>query len=107
LVDVGEEAPDFTLPSDSEDSVPLRDFTAYRVDDVNVNLQTIFRAPWLARSKYEDKERPTYGHYCSLVHDRLKNRILLYLSAVDPRPETKKQGWTEVCVRQLVYECPL
>ena len=83
------------------------DFTAYRVDDLNMNLQTIFRAPWTARSKYEDKERPTYGHYCTLVHDRLRNRILFYLSAVDPRPETKKEGWTEVCVRELVYECPL
>lgn len=81
------------------------DFTAYRVDDINTNLQTIFRAPWFARSKYEDKERPTYGNYCSLVHDPFKNRMLFYLSVIDPRPETKTD--VQVCVRELVYECPL
>ena len=31
MVDVGEEAPDFTLPSDSGDSVSLRDFRGKKV----------------------------------------------------------------------------
>jgi len=83
----------------------LVDFTAYRVDDVNMNLRTIFRAPWVARSEFEDKEQPTYGYYCSLVYDPFRNRVLFYVSAIDPRPETKKDG--QVCVRELVYECPL
>ena len=83
----------------------LSDFTAFRIDDVNMNLRTIFRAPWIARSEYEHKENPVHGHNCSLVYDPFKNRMLFYPECIGP--ESKKFGGNNVIERVLVYECPL
>jgi len=80
------------------------DFVAYRIDYGNVNLETIFRAPWEARSRYEHKEYPLLG-YSSLVYDPFRNRVMLYLEAIGL--ESKKMGLNETIERVLAYECPL
>jgi hypothetical protein len=82
----------------------VADFSALKVDVMNVSLSTIFRAPWVARSKYEHKDNPIHGHNCSLLYDPLQNRMLFYPEAIGP--ESKEFGGNNVIERVLVYECP-
>ena len=79
-------------------------FAAYRVDLQDMDLKTIFVAPWEARSEYEHKEY-TLLPYSSTVHDSVKNRVLMYVEAIGP--ETKSLGLNETIERVLVYECLL
>jgi len=79
-------------------------FTAYRIDFENLNLQTIFQAPWKASSEYEHKEYPILG-YSSVIYDPFKGRVLLYIEAIGP--ESKKIGLNETIERVLVFECCL
>ena len=80
------------------------DFVAYEIDAKDMNLLTIFRAPWEARSRYEHQECPLLG-YSSLIYDSFKNRLLFYTEAIGP--ESKKLGLNETMERVLVYECQL
>lgn len=84
---------------------PPRDFVAYSLDYRNMNLETIFRAPWEPLSPYEHKEHPLLG-YASLVFDPLKNRILTYVEAIDGNL-TKQIGLNETVERLLLYETKL
>jgi hypothetical protein len=80
-------------------------FVSYLIDIRAMNLETIFRAPWTPLSQYEHKEHPCLA-YSSLVYDPLKNRILMYIEALDPKL-TRAIGLNETVERQLVYEAPL
>ena len=79
-------------------------FVAYRIDFENLNLETIFRAPWKARSEYEHEEYILLG-YSSAVYDPFKDRVLLYVEAIGP--ESKSIGLNETIERVLVFECNL
>lgn len=81
---------------------PPRTFIAYQLDYRNTNLETIFRSPWEARSDYEHPHHPVLG-YASLVFDPFKERMLIYVEAIDPH-FTEKMGINETVERVLVYE---
>ena len=74
-------------------------FAAYRLDFRDMDLKTIFVAPWEARSEYEHKEY-TLLPYSSAVYDPLKSRVLLYVEAIGP--ESKSIGLNETIERVLV-----
>ncbi len=79
-------------------------FVAYRIDIANLNLETIFQAPWKARSEYEHEEYTLLG-YSSAVYDPFNERVLLYVEAIGP--ESKTIGLNETIERVLVFECRL
>ena len=78
---------------------------ALQLDYRNRNLELIFRAPWDVRSPYEHKDHPVLG-YASLVYDPIRNRVLIYVEAIDGTL-TKKIGINETVERLLVYETVL
>jgi hypothetical protein len=80
------------------------DFVAFRIDRRHVNFETIFRAPWVGRSKYELEGHPLHN-YCSVVHDPYEDRLLFYLEAIGP--DSKAPSLNESVERVLVYECRL
>ncbi len=80
-------------------------FAAYIVDYRNLNLETIFRSRWQPQSEYEHTEYPLLG-YASLVYDPLRNRMLMYIEAID-RTLTKNPGINETVERLLLYETAL
>jgi len=82
-----------------------RHFEAYTIDYRNLNLETVFSTEWIPLSPYERKDYPTHG-YMNVVYDWLKNRILLYLEALDPH-YTKEIGWNTQVDRLILYETPL
>ena len=84
---------------------PPRDFVAYRLDLRNLNLETIFRAPWEPLSPHEHREHPLLG-YGSLVFDPIQNRVLIYVEAIDG-DLTKEIGLNETVERLLLYETKL
>lgn len=84
---------------------PISNFVAYNLDYRNMNLETIFRTPWRPLSKYEHKEHPLLG-YASLVYDPFKNRMLIYVEALDGAL-TKQIGINETVERLLLYEAVL
>ena len=84
---------------------PPRDFVAYSLDSRNLDLETIFRAPWEPLSPYEHREHPLLG-YGSLVFDPLRNRMLIYVEAIDGNL-TKQIGLNETVERLLLYETKL
>ena len=77
-------------------------FVAFHMDVRNMNLETIYRALWTAESEYEHPEHPCLG-YSSLVYDPFKNRMLMYIEALDPKL-TRAIGLNETVERVLVYE---
>ena len=79
-------------------------FVAYRIDTDNLNLETIFQAPWVARSEYEHKEFKIHN-YCSAVYDPFKERVLLYVEVIGP--ESRNPTLNETIERVLVFECAL
>lgn len=80
------------------------DFVAFRVDLGNVNFETVFRAPWEARSEYELEEHPLHN-YCSVVYDPFDARLLLYVEAIGR--DSKAPSLNESVERVLVFECAL
>lgn len=84
---------------------PIPNFVAHNIDYRNMNLETIFRAQWELQSKYEHKEHPLLG-YASLVYDPIKDRILMYVEAIDGTM-TKTVGLNETVERVLMYETVL
>jgi hypothetical protein len=80
------------------------DFVAFRVDRRRVNFETIFRAPWVARSEYELEAHPLHN-YCSVVHDPYEDRLLLYVEAIGP--DSRAPSLNESVERVLVFECRL
>lgn len=80
------------------------DFVGFRVDRRRVNLETIFRAPWVARSPFELEAHPLHN-YCSVVHDPFENRLLLYVEAIGP--DSRRPSLNDSVERVLVYECRL
>jgi len=81
------------------------DFCAFNIDRKDMNLETIFRGPWIPKSPYELKQSPLHGSYSSMVYDPWKNRMLLYVEAIGL--ETKEVGLNTNIERQLVYESQL
>lgn len=86
-------------------SGPSPSFVAYGVDLGNMNLETIYRSPWVAGSPYEHGEHPLLG-YSSLVYDPLKHRMLNYVEAIDAEL-TKRISLNETVERVLLYETQL
>lgn len=84
---------------------PPSTFVAYNLDYRNLNLEPIFRAQWESQSEYENKAHPLLG-YASLVYDTLRNRILMYVEAIDGRL-TRQVGLNETVERVLMYETVL
>ena len=80
-------------------------FVAYNLDCSNLNLETVFRSPWVAGSPYEHQQRPLLG-YSSLLYDPLKHRMLNYVEAIDARltSQITLNGTVE---RVLLYETRL
>lgn len=77
-------------------------FVAYTIDYRNLNLEKIFSARWEPLSPYERKDFPIHS-YMDLVYDRIRNRLLLYVEAIDPRDI----GLDQEIDRVLLYEVPL
>ncbi len=84
---------------------PLPSFAAYNLDVRNMNLELIFRGPWIPLSPIEHKEHPLLG-YATMVYDPLKNRMLLYAQALDATL-TQRPGINETVERVICYESPL
>lgn len=83
----------------------VRNFVAYILDARGGNLECVYRERWRARSEYEDREHPVLG-YMSLVGDLERNRILIYVEAIDPTL-SRGIGLNETVERLLVYEVDL
>jgi hypothetical protein len=81
-----------------------RHFAAYQIDFREMDLKTVFSAPWEARSEHEHLEQPLLG-YSSVLRDPFKDRLLLYVEAIGP--ESERVGLNETVERVLVYECLL
>ncbi len=84
-------------------SVPR--FCAYMLDYRNLNLETVFRAPWIPKSEYEQAEHPLLG-YSSSVYDPRGKRLLMYVEAIDGKL-SRAIGLNETVERLLVYEASL
>ena len=84
-------------------SVPR--FCAYILDYRNLNLETVFRAPWIPKSEYEQAEHPLLG-YSSSVYDPRGKRLLMYVEAIDGKL-SRAIGLNETVERLLVYEASL
>ncbi len=82
-----------------------KSFEAYVIDLRQVEMMEVFRTEWRPLSPYEHKEWPTHG-YCSIIHDLKRNRILMYIEAIDPE-YTKEVGWRTQVDRLIAYEVPL
>jgi len=83
----------------------LVNFAAYELDEENLNLKKIFTHEWIPLSPYEFKGHPLLG-FSTMVEDPKKNRLLMYIEAMDPH-YTEKMGLNETVERVLVYEIPL
>jgi hypothetical protein len=84
---------------------PSPRFVAYNIDCENMNLETVFRSPWVAGSPYEHRQHPLLG-YSTLLYDPLKHRMLNYVEAIDARL-TKEITLNGTVERVLLYETPL
>ena len=82
-----------------------KDFEAYVIDYRNMNLEPIFKKEWNPLSPYERPDYPTHG-YMNLLYDPFKDRVLLYVEAIDPK-YTKKIGWRTQVDRLIMYETKL
>ncbi len=77
-------------------------FVAYRIDFRNLNLETIFTAPWIPFSRFEHNEYPIHT-YAQAVFDTIRgDRWLTWIEAVDPN-YTKELGWSTEVDRLLLY----
>jgi hypothetical protein len=79
-----------------------KDFEAYVIDYRNMNLEKIFSREWIPLSPYERKDYPSHG-YMSIVKDPTRDRLLLYIEAIDPE-YTREVGWRTQVDRLIVYE---
>ena len=81
-------------------------FAVYRIDHENLNLKTIFLAPWTPLSRYEHKEYPIHT-YSQVVFDTIrKDRWLIWIEAVDPNC-SKALGLNSEVDRVLLYTSEL
>jgi len=77
-------------------------FVAYTLDHRNLNLERLFAARWEPLSPYERKDYPIHS-YMDMVYDPFKDRILIYVEAIDPQDI----GLNQEVDRVLLYEVPL
>ncbi len=84
---------------------PRRNFIACALDRRRANLEVIYRTPWEPGSQYEHPEHPLLG-YSSLTFDPKRNRMLIYVEAIDPEL-SEHMGLNGTVERLLVYETPL
>ncbi len=82
-----------------------KSFEAYALDLRRPEMTTIFRGEWKPLSPYEHSECPTHG-YCSIIYDPFRDRVLMYVEAIDPQ-FTKEVGWRTQVDRLILYEVPL
>lgn len=80
-----------------------RKFVAYAINRNNMTLLPVFQDTWTPLSPYERRDWPIHG-YMDVVHDPFRDRILLYIEAVDPNHEV---GLDLEVDRVLLYEVPL
>jgi len=81
-----------------------RKFVSYLIDQRNMKLIPIFENIWTPLSPYERKDWPVHG-YMDVVYDPFKNRVLMYIEAIDPN--YGKVGLDLEVDRLLLYEAPL
>ncbi|MCD6368643.1 MAG: hypothetical protein J7L38_02460 [Thermoproteales archaeon] len=77
-------------------------FSAYILDLKNLNLVQLFTGKWVPQSPFERKDYPAHS-YVDIVYDPFKNRLLLYVEAIDP----SDIGLNNEIDRVLLYEVPL
>ena len=77
-------------------------FAAYAIDHRGMNLERIFAARWDPRSPYERGDFPIHS-YLDMVYDPFKDRLLMYVEAIDP----KDIGLNQEVDRVLLYEVSL
>ncbi|MCD6509074.1 MAG: hypothetical protein J7L11_01595 [Thermoprotei archaeon] len=77
-------------------------FSAYVIDHRGLNLELIFRGEWKPLSPYERQDYPIHS-YIDIAYDPFKERLLLYVEAIDPRDI----GLNQEIDRVLLYEVPL
>ena len=79
-----------------------RDFEACIIDYRNMNLEKILSREWVPLSPFERKDYPSHG-YMSIVKDPTRDRLLLYIEAIDPE-YTREVGWRTQVDRLIAYE---
>jgi len=77
-------------------------FVAYTLNHRKLNLERIFAARWEPMSPYERKDFPIHS-YMDMVYDPFRDRILIYVEAIDPQDV----GLNQEVDRVLLYEVPL
>ena len=81
---------------------PRPKFVAYLLDEREMNLTTVFSAPWYGLSTYEHPEHPLLG-YSSMAYDSKRGRFLFYTEAIDPSL-SEAIGINSTVERTIVYE---
>jgi hypothetical protein len=77
-------------------------FSSYLIDLHGLNLVRLFSGRWEPRSPYERPDYPVHS-YCDVVPDPLRDRILIYVEAIDP----SGIGLNKEIDRIILYEVPL
>jgi hypothetical protein len=77
-------------------------FSSYLIDLRGLNLVRLFSGRWEPRSPYERPDYPVHS-YCDVVPDPLRDRILIYVEAIDP----SGIGLNKEMDRLILYEVPL
>ncbi|MEM3040917.1 MAG: hypothetical protein QXG97_02670 [Nitrososphaerota archaeon] len=81
-----------------------RKFASYVIDQRDMELIPVFESIWTPLSPYERKDWPAHG-YMDLAYDPFKNRVLMYIEAIDPN--YGEVGLNLEVDRLLVYETRL
>jgi len=77
-------------------------FSSYLIDLRGLNLVRFFSGRWEPHSPYERPDYPVHS-YCDVVPDPLRDRILIYVEAIDP----SGIGLNKEIDRLILYEVPL
>lgn len=78
-------------------------FASYLLDIRNLNLELLSRGSWVPSSKFEREDYPIHS-YVDIVLDPFKERVLIYIDAIDPKSGLELN---EELNRVLLYEVPL
>jgi len=82
-----------------------RRFVSYLVNHRSNDLKSLYAAEWKPLSPFERGDFPVHS-YCSLVADRERKRILLFVEAIDPE-FSKEVGLNLEVDRVLLYTASL
>ena len=82
-----------------------RRFVSYILDYRSTNLETLFITNWEPLSPFERRDYPVHS-YSDLVYDQERDRILLFIEAIDLE-HSQDVGLNNEVDRVLLYEVPL